>query len=220
MKRGRPAVSSVSRQGAISQVVDSLESRVRHGSPLTIDGLMLALEGKGHAAIVTVLALPFSLPIQIPGLSTPFGILLFYNGLRVAFARQPALPRWVRNREIPAGTAQAMLGALRKVARFAEKVLHPRWVQLCRHPILHRLHGLLIAFLSILLALPLPIPMSNMLAAIPILLIGLALLEDDGAFLVGGYLAALPCVVFFAVLFLLGPQAVTAIWGWLGSLLG
>jgi len=220
VKRGRPAVSSVSRQGAISQVVDSLESRVRHGSPLTIDGLMLALEGKGHAAIVTVLALPFSLPIQIPGLSTPFGILLFYNGLRVAFARQPALPRWVRNREIPAGTAQAMLGALRKVARFAEKVLHPRWVLLCRHPILHRLHGLLIAFLSILLALPLPIPMSNMLAAIPILLIGLALLEDDGAFLAGGPLAALPCVVFFAVLFLLGPQAVTAIWGWLGSLLG
>ena len=220
MKHGRPAVSSVPRQGAISQVVDSLERRVRHGSALTIDGLMLAMEGKGHAAIVTVLALPFSLPIQIPGLSTPFGILLFYNGLRVAFARQPALPRWVRNREIPAGTAQAMLGALRKVARFAEKVLHPRWVLLCRHPILHRLHGLLIAFLSILLALPLPIPMSNMLAAIPILLIGLALLEDDGAFLVGGYLAALPCVIFFAVLFLLGPQAVTAIWGWLGSLLG
>ena len=107
----------------------------------------------------------------------------------------------------------ALLEALRKLASLAEKILHPRWTYFCRNPVLHRMHGVLIAFLSILLALPLPIPMSNMLAAIPIVLIALALLEDDGLYLMAGYLAAIPCAVFFAVLFLFGPKAVAALWG-------
>ena len=71
------------------------------------------------------------------------------------------------------------------------------------------------AFLAILLALPLPIPFSNLLAAIPILLISLALLEEDGAFLIAGYVAAIPCTAFFAALFLLGPKAVMGCWNWL-----
>ena len=219
MKHGRKAGISLG-QGAISQVVEKLERRVSYEHGLTIDELIHALEGKGHAAIITVLALPFSQPIQVPGLSMPFGIVLFFSGLRISFAQQPWIPGWLRVKKIPPATAMALLEALRKVAKLAEKILHPRWTQLCRNPFLHRMHGLLIAFLSILLALPLPIPMSNMLAAIPIVLIALALLEDDGLYLLAGYLAAIPCAVFFAVLFLFGPKAVAALWGWLVAFFG
>ena len=205
------------RKGAISQVVERLERRVSHDRGLSLEELMAALEGKGHAAMITVLSLPFSQPIQIPGLSVPFGIVLFYSGLRIAFAQHPWLPGWLLVKKIPPATAMGLLEGMRKVSRMTEKILHPRWTFLCRRPGLHRLHGILIAFLSILLALPLPIPFSNMLAAVPILLLGLALLEDDGAFLVAGYLTAIPCMVFFGVLFLFGPKAVAAIWGWLTS---
>ena len=205
------------RQGAISQVVEKLERRVSRENGLTLEELMVALEGKGHAAMITVLSLPFSQPIQLPGLSVPFGIVLFYSGLRIAFAQQPWLPGWLMVKKIPPATAMGLLEGMRKVARWTEKILHPRWAFLCRRPGLHRLHGVLISFLSILLALPLPIPMSNMLAAVPILLLGLALLEDDGLFLIAGYLAAIPCFVFFGALFLFGPKAVATIWGWLAS---
>jgi len=82
------------------------------------------------------------------------------------------------------------------------------------------MNGILLAFLSVLLALPLPIPMSNMLAAIPIVLIALALLEDDGLYLAAGYLAAIPCAVFFTVLFVFGPMAVAVVWAWLRHLFG
>jgi hypothetical protein len=201
-------------------VVERLERRVSHEHGLTIDELMHALEGKGHAAIVTVLALPFAQPIQIPGLSMPFGIVLFYSGLRIAFAQEPWLPGWLRLKKIPPTTAMALLEALRKVAKLAERILHPRWTYFCRNSFWHRMHGILIAFLSILLALPLPIPMSNMLAAIPIVLIALALLEDDGLYLAAGYLAAIPCAVFFTVLFVFGPVAVAVVWAWLRQLFG
>lgn len=198
-------------------MVEKLEKRVSRERGLTLEELMTALEGKGHAAMITVLSLPFSQPIQIPGLSVPFGIVLFYSGLRIAFAQQPWLPGWLLMKKIPPATAMGLLEGMRKVARMTEKILHPRWAFLCRRPALHRLHGVLVAFLSILLALPLPIPFSNMLAAVPILLLSLALLEDDGWFLLAGYLAAIPCILFFGVLFLFGPKAVTAIWGWLAS---
>jgi len=211
--RGRGAVNPESRQGAISGVVLKLEEKTgRHG--ITIGQLMQALEGKGHAAIMAILAMPFCFPVQIPGLSTPFGIILIFSGLRVSFGQAPWLPGWLLVRKITPTTTEALLEGLRKLAIPAEKILHPRLSFLCRNIFLHRLHGLLIAFLAILLALPLPIPFSNLLAAIPILLISLGLLEDDGAFLIAGYLAAIPCMLFFGVLFLLGPKAVSEIWGW------
>ena len=202
------------RVGAISAVADRLEKTLNQKG-LTVSQLVFALEGKGHAAIMAVLALPFCFPIQIPGLSTPFGIILIFSGLRIAFAQAPWLPGWLMVRDIPDGTAHSLLRGLRWIATPAEKILHPRLYGLCRNPTLHRIHGLLIAFLAMLLALPLPIPFSNLLAAVPILLISLALLEDDGAFLIAGYLTAIPCGVFFGSLFLYGPKAVKGLWTWL-----
>jgi len=201
------------RVGAISAVADRLEKTLDQKG-LTVAQLVFALEGKGHAAIMAVLALPFCFPIQIPGLSTPFGIILIFSGLRIAFAQAPWLPGWLMVRDIPDGTAHSLLRGLRWIATPAEKILHPRLNRLCRNPTLHRIHGLLIAFLAILLALPLPIPFSNLLAAVPILLISLALLEDDGVFLIAGYLTAIPCGVFFGALFLHGPKAVKGLWTW------
>ena len=212
-KTSRVGVAS-SRSGAISAVVERLEE-MQEQQGLSIAQLVQALEGKGHAAIMAILALPFCFPIQVPGLSTPFGIVLIFSGLRIAFAQAPWLPRWLLVREIPEKTAHGLLEGLRKLASVAEKVLHPRLTFLCRNPWLHRCHGLLVAFLAILLALPLPIPFSNLLAAVPILLISLALLEEDGAFLIAGYIAARPCTALFATLFLWGPKAVMGCWNWL-----
>ena len=206
--------SAPGRVGAISSVVQRLEEKLGHRG-MTLGELMLALEGKGHAAIIAILALPFCLPVQIPGLSTPFGVVLIFTGLRISFGQAPWLPGWLLVRKISPSTTEGLLEGLRKLAVPAEKILHPRLTLLCRNVFLHRLHGVLIAFLAILLALPLPIPFSNLLAAVPILLIALALLEDDGCFMIAGYLAAIPCILFFGALYLLGPRAVSEIWVWI-----
>ena len=214
-KRGGATVPE--RQGAISSVVQRLEEKLGHRG-ISLGELMDALEGKGHAAILAILAMPFCLPVQIPGLSTPFGIVLIFTGLRISFGQAPWLPGWLLVRKIPPSTTESLLEGLRKLAVPAEKILHPRLSFLCRNVFLHRMHGVLIAFLAILLALPLPIPFSNLLAAIPILLMALALLEDDGFFMIAGYLAAIPCILFFGALYLLGPKAVTEIWAWIRHL--
>lgn len=86
--------------GAISSVADRL-AKTLDDKGLTVAQLLHALEGKGHAAIMAVLSIPFCFPIQLPGLSTPFGIILIFSGLRISFGQVPWLPGWLLVREIP-----------------------------------------------------------------------------------------------------------------------
>lgn len=65
---------------------------------------------------------------------------------------------------------------------------------------MEKVNGLAICLLGILLALPLPIPLSNLTAAWSILLIAFGILEDDGLFVIIGYLVALLTVLFFFVI--------------------
>ena len=57
--------------------------------------------------------------------------------------------------------------------------------------------GLIIVLLGVFLALPLPIPTTNMGVAWPILLVSLGVLENDGLFISLGYVFAL---IYFSVL--------------------
>ena len=61
-------------------------------------------------------------------------------------------------------------------------------------------HGLMIFILGLFLALPLPVPLSNITAAWSILLISLGILEDDGLIVGIGYLAALSTAAIFVFL--------------------
>jgi len=124
-KPAKSGAGVAARVGAISSIVSRLEKTLEQKG-LTVAQLLLAMEGKGHAAIMAVLALPFCFPIQIPGLSTPFGVILIFSGLRIAFAQAPWLPGWLLVREIPTKTAHGLLEGLRKIAIPAEKILHPR----------------------------------------------------------------------------------------------
>ncbi|MCE5317312.1 MAG: exopolysaccharide biosynthesis protein [Parachlamydia sp.] len=173
---------------------------------ITYRKLFSIFAGKGYAALIILLSLPFCLPIQIPGFSTPFGLILAFIGLRIAFGKRLWWPKWLLEKEI---SGQALQKAVSKSMGFVkdlQKIVKPRLETLTANPILRRLHGILIFLLALLLSLPLPIPLTNMLAAIPILCIGLGLLEDDGVALLVGYGLALVCFGAFIGLFFLGKQ--------------
>lgn len=172
------------------------ELRVRH--------LFEGLAGRGHAALLVVLSLPFCLPIPLPGLSVAFGLVLAFVGLRIAFAQRPWLPAWLLNKPLRHETLLMLARRLAGFERRMQKTLRPRIVVLCRDPRMHRLNGLVVALMGALLALPLPIPFSNIPVALPILLIGLGLLEDDGLFLIAGYAAAFFGLGVFVALFWFG----------------
>jgi len=61
------------------------------GEGVTIGKVVEILRGRGLDVLVILLALPFCTPIPLPGLSTPFGLVLMFLGLRIAFRNWPAI---------------------------------------------------------------------------------------------------------------------------------
>jgi hypothetical protein len=106
------------------------------------------------------------------------------------------------------------LWLLKKMKRFT----HPRLTYLCQYPFSSIVNGLFIAFLGLLLALPLPIPLSNMVAAWAIFLISLGVIENDGIFVGVGYLITVVCFVFFGLIIFFSGK-LTCYLGWVSEVI-
>lgn len=166
---------------------------------ITLRTVIDTLAGKGQAVIMILFSLPFCQPIQIPGFSTPFGLVLAFIGLRVAFGHRVWFPEVILNKKISYDILKKIASIAIKITNKLRFLTSTRLTWLVQTPALHILHGLTITLLAILLALPLPIPFSNLFAAYPILAFGLGLLEDDGVMIIIAYVLSILCLVFFAV---------------------
>ena len=191
---------------------NSLAERLNHllnqaqAQDISVKVVIDTLAGKGQAVLLIVFSLPFCQPIQIPGFSTPFGILLAFIGLRVAFGHRAWFPKGLLEKKIPYGIFKRIADIAIKITGKLRFLISTRWVWLVQNPYLHITHGLTITGLAILLALPLPIPFTNLLAAYPILAFGLGILEDDGLMIAIGYLLTFFCFSLFVALIWFGKE--------------
>lgn len=171
---------------------------------LPVRSLITILTGRGYAVLLILLSLPFCFPINVPGLSTPFGIFLAFIGVRMAFAKRPWWPKWFLEKNISSERLIKLITKATVIINKFKKVLHPRLTFMVDLPIIQRLNGILITLLALLLAVPFPIPMTNILSALPIFMMGLGKLEDDGLAVLISYVMALFSFVFFMLIFLFG----------------
>jgi hypothetical protein len=167
---------------------------------LSIREILEVLSGKGRTLILILLSLPFCQPIQIPGFSTPFGLAIAFIGLRLAFGRQMWLPEKLLNKTVSNDVLMKLTDNALRVIRKIKPWVHPRLTWLSQSYLTGIANGLTICMLGILLALPLPIPLSNMMAAWSIFFIAFGILEDDGLFILLGYLISLITLAFFLVI--------------------
>lgn len=188
-------------------IIDSLEDILkiaREKDLLSFRIILYSLAERGYPALLIILSIPFCFPINIPGFSTPFGLLLAWIGLRIAWGKRPWWPLWILDKEIPSKTVIKWVEKGISVVKFLRKALYPRLTVFAANPLFHRLSGLFIFFLALLLSLPLPIPLTNIFAAVPILLFGLGMLEDDGLAILFAYILSLICFAIFIILFEFG----------------
>lgn len=167
---------------------------------LTLNEIFGDLSGKGRAFILIFLSLPFCQPIQIPGLSIPFGIVIAFIGMRMAFGKHIWLPKKILLKKIPSKKVQKIAKIFLKVIKKVSKFIHPRMNWLCTHRAMEISNGLLIFLLGLALALPLPIPLTNIAAGWSICLLTLGILENDGVFVLIGYAISILTLIFFILL--------------------
>lgn len=182
---------------------------------VTLREVMAVLHGRGYVLLVMLLALPFSTPIPLPGLSTPFGLVIALIGARLALGQKPWLPARLLDTQLSPRFFTKVFAAARLILRGFEYFLRPRLLWLTQGDGMQQLHAVPILLCALLLLLPLPIPFSNIVPAFSILLLAAGLLERDGVFILAGYLGFLLGVAFFVILGVAGVEGVEAVWRWI-----
>lgn len=164
------------------------------------------LSEKGFALLLILFSLPFCTPLQIPGFSTPFGLMLSFIGFRIAFRKKTWWPKKILEKEISKENIDKLVQKTKKVLNWLSKITQPRFSFLIENHLFRITNGILIFLMGLILCLPLPIPMSNLLSALPILFFGLGLLEEDGVMIIIAYTLASICFLGFILLISFGKR--------------
>lgn len=142
--------------------------------------LVNATRGRGYDLLLVILSLPFLTPISLIGISTPFGLAITFAGLRMSLGKKPWWPDRILEKPIPHSFFPKLLKFTIHICRGIEFFSKPRLHFFHNLGLFQRIAGMLIAISGILLALPLPLPLSNTLPAITILLFAISAMEKDG----------------------------------------
>ncbi len=117
--------------------VELAELRVRSNEKaLTLRELIYLPGGRVCLLLVLLLALPFTTPIPIPGLSTPFGLAIALIALRLSLGQRPLPPKNLARKELPGGFIGKIFTFAEKVLRFLERFLRPRLLWITDTPLL------------------------------------------------------------------------------------
>jgi len=159
-----------------------LEQQEAQNTPLS--GLFSALEQRSFGGVIVLL----SIVGLLPGISIAAGIALIFIAVQMLLNySSPSLPAFINDRKINTNRLRKTMRRPLHYLDRMEKIIKPRWRVLSRQAAVK-----FIAVLIILLALVMitPLPLSNLLPSIALLLIALGLLEQDGIIIAIGFCAA------------------------------
>ena len=153
--------------------------------PLTLRDVLQETSEQGFSLAIILLSLPFLLPMP-PGLTTILGSACMFLSLQMAFGRRvPWLPERMLRFEFSQAIVDKLLAGLEKFAKVFEKITRPRLSRFARSNRTWRLNGLCITWLSLLLMTP--VPLTNPIPTVGILLLAISMIEMDGLLLLVGY---------------------------------
>ncbi len=152
------------------------------GEHVSIGQMMDAFGERAFGLLMILFCLPNLIPT--PGLGSLFGIPLLFITLQMALGRpKPWLPRSIEAKSIQRTTLVKMVNAVEPRLRKVEAILKPRWTFLFSRT-MDRVIGVFAALCAISIIIPLP--GTNFPPAIAVILISLAVTEEDGVYLALG----------------------------------
>lgn len=158
---------------------------------ITLDQIIDEVEESGFGMMLFVLTLPAFIPIPVGGaLSGPMVALL---ALQMIIGRhEPWLPRRVLEKGPKRGALETLRRRLAPLLRPLHKLIKPRAGWIFENGISFRFTGMLLLLLSFLLALP--IPGTNYVFGLSLLLFALAMVERDGWLMIVSWLIGLTLI--------------------------
>jgi len=162
---------------------------------LRLGDLLSGLRQTAFGMLLFVAVLPAFMPI--PGVAGAVsGPLVALIGVQLLVClRKPWLPGFLARRGPHRKSMVRFRDLMSRWLGWVEKLVRPRMGWVLDHPVASAFTGLLLVLLGVLLALP--IPFTNYLFGVLLLLFVFALLERDGALMLVAWLAGAIAVVIF-----------------------
>ena len=164
---------------------------------VSLNQLFEIMSGEAIQLLVIILLAPFLIPMSIPGSSTPFGILIIILEVSFIFDKPAHLPNFIGKFELSKENVQKLFEILEKALSYVEKISKPRGTLSIKKYTM-KFNAVLIITLSFLLFLPLPIPLTDFVPALSILLLTVSSMERDSYLMIIGYLCTTGSYIYFA----------------------
>jgi len=184
-------------------------ARQFQGERVSVRDIKNSLGRRSFGVLLFVFAIPNSVPLGIPGISTVTGLPILLIASQMVLGQQRIwLPEWIARRDF---SREGFLKLIEKTMSWlarVERMLKPRWLWLVKGKVERLLAAVcvLMAFLLIL-----PIPFGNVPPGFSLLLISLGLIERDGLCVAAGLTLALFSVFYLSGLIWVGIQAASVL---------
>ena len=202
-------LSSIPMSSTLSDDLRSL--KIPEGGAISFHELLQRGGDNGLLLLIILLNAPFLLPIPIPNLSTPFGVLILFIGAKLIWGIPRQLPEFIGKRILSDKVLNSILDKTVQGIQKIERFIHPRYPALIENRFFLSLNYLLIMGMAFILTLPLGVPFTNFFPAWTIILLALGLLEKDGLLIVLGYLFTFLTMLYFYLIYVFGAALIS--WG-------
>jgi len=161
---------------------------------LTCDGLIEAIGQHSHTLALLIFSLLNLLPLP-PGVNWMLGVVITGLAVLMTFSRPLRLWGWVGRRPLPLQALVKLLGAVRWITRLVTRISAPR----LRHLTAPRALPLVGLFGVVMgTAMLIPIPFTNVLPGIGLVIVSFGVLNRDGLLVIGGVIVGVAGIVVLA----------------------
>jgi hypothetical protein len=169
--------------------------------PLPLSVLLKQVGNSGFGTLAGMLTIPMLIPLPIPlaGFSALVGSGIILVGCQLALGyEKPHLPKRIARIELSPAASQTLLKNMNRLLKPLERMSRHRFSRFSNSWWGCRVTGICLAWDALLMSLPLPIPLTNLVPAYTILFLAIGLLEFDGLFILIGYGMTVATTIFFA----------------------
>lgn len=183
-----------------------------HADQISLFEINTALHERGFGLLMVIFALVIIfLP---PGITAIPALPIVFFSVQMIMGRDaPWLPKWLGNKTIKRSSLAALIVKTSPKLRKVEKLLRPR-LSFAASPTGERVIGMFA--LTFALSIVVPLPFTNFLPSMGIILMSLGMLSKDGIPIVLGMLVGTTGITVTTMVLILGKKAVVGILGGTG----
>lgn len=192
---------------------DVLEDAVRkyQTDKVTVGELMSALHERGFGLLLVIFVLPNCVPVPAPGLTSLTALPLAFLAYQMLLGRDyPWLPGWINNKKIRRSLLANIVSKASPRMKKVEKLLRAR-LSFASSTTGERVVGAFCLLFSACIAIPLP--WTNFIPGIGVLIMSLGLLSRDGITIIIGIVVGLTGVTLTGGVLFFGAEFIKWVTG-------